>query len=152
MVQNWLRGGSTMTGEPGATGAQRPLADEGARGQDVLGLGEQERDALLAWVGENLPLVRRSAFGQRILYWTLGIGVVVGLAAHVGGFLLKSSTTTEPLLLVADLLYALGGVLWTGVVLVVFTQVYPETKKRQFKRALDAYEATVADQARGKGL
>jgi hypothetical protein len=140
-----------MTGEPGATGAQRPLADEGAQGQDVFGLGEQERDALLAWVGENLTLVRRSAFGQRILYWTLGIGLVVGLAAHVGGFLLKSSTTTEPLLLVADLLYALGGVLWTGVVLVVFTQVYPETKKRQFKRALDAYEAAVGEQARGKG-
>jgi hypothetical protein len=99
-------------------------------------------------VGENLTLARRSAFGQRILYWTLGIGLVVGLAAHAGGFLLKSSTTTEPLLLVADLLYALGGVLWTGVVLVVFTQVYPETKKRQFQQALDAYEAAVGDRAR----
>jgi hypothetical protein len=92
--------------------------------------------------------VRRSAFGQRILYWILGIGFVVGLAAHVGGFLLKSSTTTEPLLLVADLVYALGGVLWTGVVLVVFIQVYPETKRRQFKRALDAYEAAMGDRAR----
>jgi hypothetical protein len=137
-----------MTGEPGATGARRPLADNSPHGLGVLGLGEQERDALLAWVGENLTLARRSAFGQRILYWTLGIGLVVGLAAHAGGFLLKSSTTTEPLLLVADLLYALGGVLWTGVVLVVFTQVYPETKKRQFKQALDAYEAAVGDQAR----
>src|SRR5258708_27801814 len=113
-----------MTGEPGATGAQRPLADEGAQGRDILGLREQERDALLAWVGENLTLARRSAFGQRILYWTLGISLVLGLAAHVGGFLLKSSATTEPLLLVADLLYALGGVLWTGVVLVGFRQIY----------------------------
>jgi hypothetical protein len=130
-----------MTGEPGATGAQRPLADEGAQGRDILGLREQERDALLAWVGENLTLARRSAFGQRILYWTLGISFVLGLAAHVGGFLLKSSATTEPLLLVADLLYALGGVLWTGVVLVVFVQIYPETKKRQFKQALETYEA-----------
>jgi hypothetical protein len=33
---------------------------------------------------------------------------VIGLAAHVGGFLLKTSVTTEPWLLVADLLYALG--------------------------------------------
>jgi hypothetical protein len=57
-------------------------------------------------VGENLTLVRRSAFGQRDLYWSLGIAFVIGLAAHVGGFLLKSSATTEPLLLVADLLYA----------------------------------------------
>ena len=128
VVQNWLPGGSTMTGEPGATRAPRPLADEGARGQDVFGLGERERDALLAWVGENLTLVRRSASGQRILYWSLGITFAVGLAAHVGGFLLKSSATTKPLLLVADLLYALGGVLWTGVVLVMFIQIYPEAQ------------------------
>jgi hypothetical protein len=56
-----------MTGEPGATGAQRPLADKGPHGLGVLGLWEQERDALLAWVGENLTLARRSAFGQRDL-------------------------------------------------------------------------------------
>jgi len=130
-----------MTGEPEAKGAPRPLADEGAQGQDGLGLGERERDATLAWVGENLTLVRRSASGQRVLYWSLGIGFVVGLAAHVGGFLLKTPTTTEPLLLLADLLYALGWALWTGVVLVLFVQVYPEAKKRQYKQALDAYEA-----------
>jgi hypothetical protein len=35
---------------------------------------------------------------------SLGIGFVVGLAAHVGGFLLKTSATAEPLLLVGDLL------------------------------------------------
>ena len=39
------------------------------------------------------------------------------LAAHVGGYALRSSATTEPLGLVADLLYALGWALWTGVVL-----------------------------------
>jgi hypothetical protein len=106
----------------------------------VLGLGERERDYLLAWVGENLTLVRRSASGQRVFYWNLGIGFVVGLAGHVGGFLLKSSATTEPLLLVADLIYALGWALWTGVVVVVFVQIWPEAKKRQYKQALDAYE------------
>ena len=47
----------------------------------------------------------------------------------------------------ADLLYALGGVLWTGVVLVVFVQIWPEAKKRQYKQALDAYEAAVGRQA-----
>ena len=136
-----------MTGEPGAKGAPRPFTDERAHGQDVPGLEGLERDALLAWVGENLTLVRRSAFGQRILYWSLGIGFVVGLAAHVGGFLLKTSATTEPLLLLADLLYALGWALWTGVVVVVFVQIYPEAKKRQ-KRALDAYEAAPEAQKR----
>jgi tetratricopeptide (TPR) repeat protein len=136
-----------MTAEPAAKGAPRPSTDERAQGQDVLGLGERERDALLAWVGENLTLVRRSASGQRILYWSLGIGFVVGLAAHVGGFLLKTWATTEPLLLVGDLLYTLGWALWTGAVVVVFTQIYPETKRRQYKQALDAYEAA-GDQAR----
>jgi hypothetical protein len=48
--------------------------------------------------------VRRSVYDQRLLHWSLGIGVVVGLAANVGGYLLKSSVTTEPLGLVADLL------------------------------------------------
>jgi tetratricopeptide (TPR) repeat protein len=136
-----------MTGEPGAKGAPRPLADKRAQGQDVLGLGERERDAVLAWVGENLALARRSVSGQRILYWSLGIGFVIGLAAHIGGFLLKTSAAAEPWLLVADLLYALGWALWTGVVLVVFVEVYPEAKRRQFKRALDAYEAAVGNQA-----
>jgi hypothetical protein len=134
-----------MTEGPGANGAPRPVTDERAEGPDVFGLVGRERDVLLAWVGENLRLVRQLAFGQRTLYWSLGIGFVVGLAVYVGGFLLKSSATTEPLLLVADLLYALGWSLWTGVVVVVFVQVFPEVKKRQFKRALDAYEAAVRD-------
>jgi len=100
-----------------------------------------EREALLAWVGENLTLVRRSVSGQRVLYSSLAFGFVLGLAAHVGGFLLKFSVASEPLLLVADLLYALGWAMWTGVVVVVLVQVYPEAKKRQYKLALDAYEA-----------
>ena len=48
----------------------------------------------------------------------------------------------------ADLLYALGYALWTGVVVAVFVQAVPEAKRRQIKRALDAYEATLREQAR----
>lgn len=66
---------------------------------------------------------------------------MVGLSAHVGGYLLRPSPPTEPLSLVADLPYALGYALWTGVVVAVFVQVVPEAKRRQIKRALDAYEA-----------
>lgn len=137
-----------MTAEPGAKRAPRPVTDGPSHGQEVFGLQGSERDLVLAWVGENMTLVRRSAFGQRIMYWSLGIGFVLGLAAHVGGFLLKSWVTTEPLSLVADLLYALGWALWTGVVVVLFIEIYPEAKKGQYKQALDAYEAAVADQAR----
>ncbi len=137
-----------MSGEPGAKGAAHPSAHEGAQGQDIFGLGGRERDDLFDWMSENLTLVRRTVSGQRPLYWILGIGFVVGLAAHTGGFLLKTSATTEPLLLVADLLYALGWAMWTSVVVVFFVQIWPEAKKRQYKQALDAYQAAVSDQAR----
>ena len=137
-----------MTAEPGAQRAPHPSTDEGAQGQDVLGLGERERDYLLAWVGENLTLARRSASGQRPMYWILGTVLVLGLAVHAGGFLLKTSATTEPLMLVGDLIYTLGWALWTGVVIVVFVQIWPEAKRRQFKQALDAYEAALGRQAR----
>ncbi|HSR83465.1 MAG TPA: hypothetical protein VLM11_04700 [Streptosporangiaceae bacterium] len=144
-----------MAEELGAIGAPDPLTDEGVhrqvQGQEVLGLAGLERDALLAWVGENLPHVRRSATGQRVFHWILGIGFGLGLAAHVGGFLLKTSVTTEPLALVADLLYALGWALWTSVVVVIFVQIWPEAKKRQYKQALDAYEAAAGRQARVGG-
>jgi hypothetical protein len=123
---------------------------EGPGAQDLFGLGERDRQAVLAWVGENLTQVRRSVYEQRLLYWSLGIGFVVGLVVHAGGYLLKSSATTELLGLVADLLYALGYALWTGVVVVVvvvFVQVFPEAKRRQFKQALDAYEAAQRETA-----
>jgi hypothetical protein len=139
-----------MTEGPGAEDAPPTLNDEQrARGQDALsGLGELERRAILDWVGENLPDVRRSVSGQRLLYQSLVTGFVVGLAAHVGGYLLRSSVTTEPLGLVADLFYALGFALWTGVVVVVFVQVFPEYKRREYKQALDAYEAAQREKAR----
>lgn len=137
-----------MTADPGAKGAERPFAGERTHGQDLLGLGERERDELLAWVGEHLTLVRRTASGQRPMYWILGTVVLVGLGAHVGGFLLKTSVTGEPLLLVGDLIYTLGWALWTGAVVVMFVQIWPEAKRRQFKQALDAYEAAAGGPAR----
>jgi hypothetical protein len=87
-----------MTKGPGAKDAPPTFTDEErARGQDLFGLGEQESRELLAWVGEHLPRVRRSVYGQHFLHWSLGIALVVGLATHVGGYLLKASVTTEPL-------------------------------------------------------
>jgi hypothetical protein len=99
-------------------------------------------------VEEHLPELRRSAYGQRLLYQSLGTGLVAGLVAHIGGFLLKSSVTTEPFALLADLLYALGFAMWTGVVVVFFVEIVPEAKRRQIKRWLEAYEAAQRDQPR----
>jgi hypothetical protein len=131
-----------MTGGSGAKGDPHPFTDE-AR---ALGIDVDDPRAV-AWMEEHLPKFRQSASGQRPLYWILTIGFVVGLAVHVGGYLLRSSATAEPLLLVADLLYALGFALWTSVVVVVFVQIWPEAKRRQLKRWLDAYEAARREKA-----
>ena len=101
----------------------------------------------LAWMEEHVAELRQSVSGQRILYWSLVISFVVGLAAHVGGYALLLSAPREPLGLLADLLHALGWSLWTGVVVVMFVQVIPEAKRRQIRRALDAYEAMQRDKA-----
>jgi hypothetical protein len=117
----------------------------GAKGAPPTFTGEE-----LAWIREHLTELRRSVSDQRILLTSLGIGFVVGLAAHVAGYVLRSSGTTEPLGLVADLLYALGWALWTGAVLVVFVQILPEAKRRQIRQALDSYEAALRDKARAE--
>ena len=132
-----------MSGGSGAKDDPHPFTDE-AR---ALGIDVDDPRAL-AWMEAHLPEFRQQASGQRPLYWILGIGLVVGLAAHVGGYLLRSLATTAPLGLVADLLYALGWALWTGVVVVVFVQIFPEAKRRQIMRGLDAYEAAMRDKAR----
>jgi hypothetical protein len=93
-----------------------------------------------AWFDEHLPKLRRSASGNRMLYRFLALGVVVGLAAHIGGYLLKRSDLSEPFALIGDLLYALGYALWTGVVVALFVQVIPEVKRRQIAQALEAYD------------
>ena len=94
-----------------------------------------------AWMEEHLPELKQSVSGPRLLYQSLVIAFVVGLAAHIGGYVLLSSVRSEPLGLLADLLHAFGWSLWTGVVVAVFVEVIPEAKRRQIKRTVDAYEA-----------
>ena len=99
-----------------------------------------------AWIEEHLPELRRNVSGPHFLYWSLALAVIIGLGAHVAGYLLKSNATTEPLGLLADLLYALGYALWTGVVVVGFTQLIPEAKRRQVNKAIEHYEAGRRDE------
>ena len=118
---------------------------EGNESKSVPGMFTDER--VLEWMEEHVTELRQSVSGQRILYESLVISFVVGLAAHIGGYALLASLPREPLGLLADLLHALGWSLWTGVVVSVFVQVIPEAKRRQIKRALDAYEALRRDKA-----
>lgn len=120
-----------MTREGGAEGAPHHFSDEE-----------------LAWMREHLSQLRQSVSGQRIVLQSLGIGFVLGLAAYVGGYALKAWATTEPFRLVADLLYALGWALWTGVVVALFVEVIPRVKQRQIKQALDTYEAALHEKPR----
>jgi hypothetical protein len=123
-----------MTKEGGAEGVPHHFSDEE-----------------LAWVREHMTQLRESVSGQRVALQSLGIGFVLGLAVYVGGYALKASVTTEPLKLVADLLYALGWALWTGVVVAVFVEIIPRAKQRQIKQALDAYETALREKARSGG-
>ena len=103
-------------------------------------------ERVLAWMEEHVTELRQSVSGQRILYESLAISFVVGLAAHIGGYALLSSASSGLLGLFADLLHALGWSLWTGVVVAVFVQIVPEAKRRQIRQALDAYEALQHDE------
>jgi hypothetical protein len=104
-----------------------------------------------AWMEEHLPELKQDVSGQRILYESLVLGAAVGLAAHVGGYLLLESATRGLLGLLADLLHALGWSLWTGAVVAVFVQVLPEVKRRQIKQAVDAFEALRRKKAQAVG-
>lgn len=95
----------------------------------------------LEWMEEHLPEMRQYVSGQRLLYQSLVFSFIVGLAAHVGGYVLLSSEPSGLLGLLADLLHALGWSLWTGAIVAVFLQIAPEVKRRQIKQSVDAYEA-----------
>lgn len=100
-----------------------------------------------AWFEEHLSVLRKDAYGQRILYSVLAATFVVGFASYVVGYLLKTAVTTEPLGLLADMAYSFGFALWTAAVIVVLVEVIPEAKRRQIRRALEAYEAVRPEKA-----
>jgi hypothetical protein len=108
-------------------------------------------ESTLAWMEEHLSELKQSVSGQRLLYSSLIIGSVLGLATHIGGYFLRFSAPGGFLGLLADLLYALGWSLWTGVVVTLFVQVIPEVKRRQIKQAIKTYEALRHEKGKGGG-
>src|SRR5215510_15627995 len=122
---------------------------EANESKSVQSMFNDER--VLEWMEEHVTELRHTASGPRILYESLVISFVVGLAAHIGGYVLLASLPREPLGLLADLLHALGWSLWTGVVVAVFVQVIPEAKRRQIRQALDTYESLQRDKTQASG-
>jgi hypothetical protein len=100
------------------------------------------------WFEEHLADLRKDAYGERIRSFILVAIFVVGLAMYVAGYLLRSTATTEPFGLLADMTYTFGFALWTAAVVVVLVEVIPEVKRRQIRRALEAYEAIREEKAR----
>lgn len=98
-------------------------------------------ESTVEWMEEHLSELKQSVSGPRLLYQSLVVGFVVGLAAHISGYFLELSAPGGVLGLLVDLLLALGWSLWTGVVVAAFVEVIPEVKRRQIKQAVDAYEA-----------
>jgi len=125
-----------MTKESATSGEPRPEAD-GAMDPAM------RNPYYLDWMAENVTDMKRLVSGQRILYGTLAIALVLGLALQIVGYAIRSSGPQEPLGLIADLLYALGWALWTGVVVFALVEIVPQAKRRQIKQAIDAYEALV---------
>ena len=130
-----------MTGTPGD---ENPRRDETARNGDQLLSGPYRRE-VLSWMEEHRAELRRSAFGDRLLYQSIGFCLVVGMVVYIGGYVLRSSTSTEPLTFLGDLLYTLGYALWTGAVVVALLEVVPRVKQRQFREMLQAYEREKAE-------
>ena len=100
------------------------------------------------WMDAHLPELKQTVSGQRLVVTSLIISFVVGLIAHIGGYLLLSSAPSGWLGLLADLLHALGWSLWTGVVVAVFIEVYPEMKRRQIQQFVEAYETLKVERAK----
>ena len=97
----------------------------------------------LRWAAQHLPQIRGWISGRRFLYDAMLTAVILGLIAHVAGYVLAVSGSGEPRGLVADLLSNLGVALWTGAVLVVFVQVLPDYQRRTARRLIEQSEALV---------
>jgi len=95
----------------------------------------------LRWAAQHQPQIRGWISGRRFLYDAMLTAVILGLIAHVAGYLLGVSGSGEPRGLVVDLLSNLGVALWTGAVLVVFVQVLPDYQRRTARRLIEHSEA-----------
>jgi len=98
----------------------------------------------LEWARDNLDKMRRTVSNNSLLYLTMALTFVIGLVLYLlsdsiatGAIILPTSWRAD---LIADVLYNLGSVLWTSVVLVLFLEVIVEYQRRRWQRYLRLVE------------
>jgi hypothetical protein len=68
---------------------------------------------------------------------------LLGLIAHLAGYFIGTGTSNTVVTLLAELLRSLGTALWTGCVLILFVQVWPDVQQRGARRKLALYEKSL---------
>lgn len=102
-------------------------------------------EAELDYFALHLDELRRAVEGRTILYWWLLLGFLLGLIAHLAGYFIGAATSNTVVTLLADLLRSLGTALWTGCVLILFVQVWPDVQQRGARRRIALYEKALRE-------
>jgi hypothetical protein len=92
----------------------------------------------LEWAKRNVPYLQQLSRSNRILYWTMGATLTLGILAYVLSFALAGGWLPWPAWLwpefSSDLLYNLGITLWTSVVLAFLLEVIVDWQQRRAAR------------------
>jgi hypothetical protein len=106
---------------------------------------EAPSDAELDYVAARLDELRRAVEGRTILYTWLLLAFLLGLIAHLAGYFIGTGASNTVVTLLAELLRSLGTALWTGCVLILFVQVWPDVQQRGARRKLALYEKALGE-------
>ncbi len=106
---------------------------------------ETPSEAELNYVAPRLDELRRAVEGRSILYTWLLLAFLLGLIAHLAGYFIGVGTSNNVVALLAELLRSLGTALWTGCVLILFVQVWPDVQQRRARRLIALYEKALRE-------
>lgn len=112
---------------------------------------ETPSEAELDYVAPRLDELRRAVEGRTILYKWLLVAFLLGLITHLAGYFIGAGTSNAVVTLLAELLRSLGTALWTGCVLILFVEVWPDVQQRSARRRFALYEKALRERdVRGK--
>jgi hypothetical protein len=106
---------------------------------------ETPSEAELDYIAPRLDELRRAVEGRTILYTWLLLAFLLGLIAHLAGYFIGAGSSSNVVTLLAELLRSLGTALWTGCVLILFVQVWPEVQQRRARRLIAVYEKALRE-------